>query len=116
MLADRKLEQQNQKYEPIAKLGDFGLSVVMNLHKLRQNEEGKIGHIHPMYASPELLREGSYSHSSDIFAFGSILWELTRRRKVFDDVLFIILIFLSLKDIYLFEWKIFHLNLILFDY
>ena len=89
--ADKKLEQQNQKYEPIAKLGDFGLSVVMNLHKLKQNEKGKIGHIHPMYAPPELLREGSYSHSSDIFAFGSILWELTRRRKVFDDVLFLIL-------------------------
>ena len=113
--ADKKLKQQSQKYEPIAKLGDFGLSVVMNLHKLKQNEKGKIGYINPVYASPEILRERNYSCSSDIFAFGSILWELTRRRKVFDDVLFIFLSSFSLilKDIYLFEWNIFHLNFIL---
>jgi serine/threonine protein kinase len=39
-----------------------------------------------MYAAPELLKGGDYSTSSDVFAFGSIVWELTRWRKVFDDV------------------------------
>ena len=83
--ADQQLQQGNM--DPVAKLGDFGLSVVMHgLHKLKQNEEGKIGHIHPMYAAPELLKGGDYSTSSDVFAFGSIVWELTRWRKVFDDV------------------------------
>ena len=86
-LSDAEQQLQQGNMDPVAKLGDFGLSVVMHgLHKLKQNEEGKIGHIHPMYAAPELLKGGDYSTSSDVFAFGSIVWELTRWRKVFDDV------------------------------
>ena len=78
------LEQKNQKYEPIAKLGDFGLSMVM--HGMDWICKKKISDFDVHYIAPEMLRKQNYSCSSDIFAFGSILWELTRRRKVFDDV------------------------------
>ena len=75
-------------YDSVAKVGDFGLSVVMNgLSSFRREEQANFD---PHYATPEQLKGQHYTTSSDIFAFGSILWELTRRKKVFHDVCFLL--------------------------
>ena len=81
-VAEERINEGN--YEPVAKVGDFGLAVVMNgLSFLRREKKENFD---PHYATPEQLKGQHYTTSSDVFAFGSILWELTRRKKVFHDV------------------------------
>lgn len=73
--------------EPIAKVGDFGLSVRMlgtgELHAATEALHG----ITPTWAAPEVLSKGSYSTEADIYALGIMLWELLTRRHPFDHML-----------------------------
>jgi serine/threonine protein kinase len=93
VVAEERITQGN--YDSVAKVGDFGLSVVMNgLSSLRREKQANFD---AHYATPEQLKGQHYTTSSDVFAFGSILWELTRRKKVFHDVCLLFSIrFLSL--------------------
>ena len=78
---------RSSSYTVIAKLGDFGLSVVLaGMEKLKVVSGQRMADINARYAAPELLRGELYSTSSDVYGYGLVLWELTRRRQVFDEV------------------------------
>lgn len=71
-------EIENLK-NPVAKLGDFGLSVLSDCDlKVFEN-------INPRYAAPEILSNLSYNGKVDIYSFGIMLWELVYRKIAFKD-------------------------------
>ncbi len=63
-----------------AKLVDFGLATVVGTNKLTKTGStlGTIG-----YMSPEQVRGEEIDHRSDLFAFGSVLYELITNRRAF---------------------------------
>lgn len=70
---------------PVAKLGDFGLSVLVQ-NELRRNEEyGALANIMPRYTAPEILLGKKYDTKVDVYAFGVLLWELSYRRIVYTE-------------------------------
>ncbi|CAG9321427.1 unnamed protein product [Blepharisma stoltei] len=63
------------------KICDFGLARVKE-NTIR--DSGAYG-TYP-YVAPEIITEHKYSLKSDIFAFGMLLWELLNRRRPFNDL------------------------------
>lgn len=54
------------------KIGDFGISRVLNSHS--QNANSIVGA--PYYMSPEMIRGNSYNHKTDVWSMGVVLYEL----------------------------------------
>ncbi|XP_046396969.1 serine/threonine-protein kinase Nek8-like [Ischnura elegans] len=78
----RDLKPQNiflSADKTIAKIGDFGISKVLNS---QSHAESLVGT--PNYLSPELCEGKPYGKKSDIWALGCILYELLSLRKAFD--------------------------------
>ena len=81
--------------EPIAKVGDFGLSVVLSgIEELKTTSKGKMGKINPSYAAPEILQGSIYTCSSDVYALGIVLWSARYRKLPFQEVFFLFLFLL----------------------
>ncbi|KAK9504134.1 hypothetical protein O3M35_010537 [Rhynocoris fuscipes] len=64
--------------ELIVKVGDFGISKVMNTKSQAQTVLGT-----PYYLSPEMCEGKEYNQKSDMWALGCILYELACREKAF---------------------------------
>ena len=61
------------------KLGDFGLSKIIASHDFASTYVGT-----PFYMSPEICASERYSHHSDIWSLGCIIYELASRCVPFD--------------------------------
>ncbi|EGP88077.1 uncharacterized protein MYCGRDRAFT_41334, partial [Zymoseptoria tritici IPO323] len=61
------------------KLGDFGLSKIIASHDFASTYVGT-----PFYMSPEICAAEKYSHHSDIWSLGCIIYELASRRVPFE--------------------------------
>ncbi|OJD35312.1 nek protein kinase [Diplodia corticola] len=61
------------------KLGDFGLSKIMQSHDFASTYVGT-----PYYMSPEICMSEKYTASSDIWALGCIIYELCAQKPPFD--------------------------------
>ena len=61
------------------KLGDFGLSKLMSSHDFASTYVGT-----PYYMSPEICAAERYTHNSDIWALGCIMYELCSRKVPFN--------------------------------
>ena len=61
------------------KLGDFGLSKIIASHDFASTYVGT-----PFYMSPEICAAERYSHHSDIWSLGCIIYELASRGVPFD--------------------------------
>jgi len=61
------------------KIGDFGISKV--LQNTMENAATMIGT--PYYMSPEMYENKPYTHKSDIWALGCILYELCTLKRAF---------------------------------
>jgi serine/threonine protein kinase len=66
----------------VCKLGDFGLSRLLAEHQTHV-DTGSYGTA--SIAAPELLCEGRLTKSSDIYAFGILLWEMVSCQNAFSD-------------------------------
>ncbi|KAF6252189.1 kinase-like domain-containing protein [Scenedesmus sp. NREL 46B-D3] len=64
----------------IAKLGDFGISRVLN----SETELVKTAIGTPYYLSPEICQDKPYNRKSDCWALGCVLYELASLRRAFD--------------------------------
>lgn len=63
-----------------AKLGDFGISTVLNsTTDLAMTQIGT-----PFYMSPELINNKPYSYKSDIWGLGCVLYEIINGHRAFD--------------------------------
>ncbi|KAF9884462.1 G2-specific serine/threonine protein kinase [Aspergillus nanangensis] len=89
------------------KLGDFGLSKLMNSHDFASTYVGT-----PFYMSPEICAAEKYTLRSDIWAVGCIMYELCQREPPFNARTHIQLVqkiregkFASLPDFYSPELK-----------
>ncbi|KAI9838950.1 MAG: hypothetical protein M1819_004158 [Sarea resinae] len=60
------------------KLGDFGLSKIMQSHDFASTYVGT-----PFYMSPEICASERYTHHSDIWALGCIIYELCAQKPPF---------------------------------
>jgi serine/threonine protein kinase len=67
----------------VCKLADFGLSRMLQETETHVNT-GSYGTV--THAAPELLSEGRLTKSSDVFAFGMLLWELVTGQRLFRDM------------------------------
>ncbi|KAF2211510.1 hypothetical protein CERZMDRAFT_4395, partial [Cercospora zeae-maydis SCOH1-5] len=61
------------------KLGDFGLSKIIASHDFASTYVGT-----PFYMSPEICAAERYSHHSDIWSMGCIIYELATRQVPFE--------------------------------
>ena len=74
---------------PLAKVGDFGLSLLSMQSQFQIRDRAEDGTLHdldPTWAAPELLNGQRSSTSVDVYAMGIILWELLFRTHPFSDV------------------------------
>lgn len=64
------------------KLCDFGLAKKLSdLNRGLSQFSGT-----PAYMAPEVFQKRGYDHKVDVFAFGSILWEIYAREVPFDGL------------------------------
>ena len=64
------------------KVGDFGLArFKADLNKGTMQYSGT-----PAYMSPELYQKRAYDESVDVFAYGTLLWELVSREVPYDGL------------------------------
>ena len=72
VLVSKNLEENTDKY--VLKICDFGLSSFLPTGKdYFIDEEKKVS---PRWCSPEILKERRFSKSSDVWAFGIVIWEI----------------------------------------
>ncbi|RWS23438.1 serine/threonine-protein kinase Nek8-like protein [Leptotrombidium deliense] len=64
----------------VVKVGDFGISKMLNTHKVGASTV--VGT--PSYLSPEMCKGKSYNQKTDIWALGCILHEIASLQKAFD--------------------------------
>ncbi|XP_071952550.1 serine/threonine-protein kinase Nek8-like [Antedon mediterranea] len=78
----RDLKTQNillTKQHDIVKIGDFGISKILNTKSKAQTVVGT-----PCYISPELCEGKPYNQKSDIWALGCVLYELATLKRAFE--------------------------------
>nr|AKN21710.1 NEK8-1 [Schmidtea mediterranea] len=63
----------------LLKIGDFGISKVLNEDEFANTQVGT-----PVYMSPEVIQGLPYSSKSDIWASGCVLYEIISRKKLFE--------------------------------
>lgn len=68
--------------EATIKVGDFGISKVMNTVAKEQGAMTVVGT--PYYISPEMCEGKPYNEKSDIWALGCILYEMACLQKTFE--------------------------------
>lgn len=68
--------------EGTIKVGDFGISKVMNTVAKEQGAMTVVGT--PYYISPEMCEGKPYNEKSDIWALGCILYEMACLQKTFE--------------------------------
>lgn len=76
---------------PLAKVGDFGLSVrLCGAEKLQINHQVEsddiLALINPTWVAPEITSGAPYSLSADVYSMGIFLWELLTRRHPFLEI------------------------------
>ncbi|CAF1068990.1 unnamed protein product [Adineta steineri] len=84
---DRKVLHRDIKSQNIfltsdglAKLGDFGISKVLNTTcELARTQIGT-----PYYLSPEICQQRPYNNKSDVWSLGCVLYEVTTLKHAFD--------------------------------
>ncbi|KAB8255183.1 kinase-like domain-containing protein [Aspergillus pseudonomiae] len=76
---DLKPENIFLGHDNTVKLGDFGLSKLMNSHDFASTYVGT-----PFYMSPEICAAEKYTLRSDIWAVGCIMYELCQREPPFN--------------------------------
>ncbi|KAL9090988.1 MAG: hypothetical protein Q9159_001614 [Coniocarpon cinnabarinum] len=81
MILHRDLKPENifLGSDASVKLGDFGLSKIMQAHDFASTYVGT-----PYYMSPEICAAEQYSLHSDIWAFGCIMYELCSKEPPFN--------------------------------
>ncbi|KAI9725772.1 MAG: G2-specific serine/threonine protein kinase [Chrysothrix sp. TS-e1954] len=81
MILHRDLKPENifLGADASVKLGDFGLSKIMQSHDFASTYVGT-----PFYMSPEICAAEQYSLHSDIWAFGCIMYELCSKEPPFN--------------------------------
>eukprot|EP01117_Protostelium_nocturnum_P018641 TRINITY_DN7836_c0_g2_i3.p1 TRINITY_DN7836_c0_g2~~TRINITY_DN7836_c0_g2_i3.p1 ORF type:complete len:203 (-),score=54.71 TRINITY_DN7836_c0_g2_i3:18-626(-) len=62
---------------PTAKLGDFGLAADKNELGKKREEKPPV-----RWSAPEVLKYQRYSHSSDVWMYGVLLWEIWSDGKI----------------------------------
>ncbi|CAG0897254.1 unnamed protein product [Cyprideis torosa] len=78
----RDLKTQNifmDKFHRTAKIGDFGISKVLESQSKAQSVVGT-----PSYISPELCEGKPYNHKSDIWSLGCVLYEMLTLHRAFE--------------------------------
>ncbi|CAF4682464.1 unnamed protein product [Rotaria sp. Silwood1] len=84
---DRKVLHRDIKSQNVfltrdgsAKLGDFGISKILNSTcELARTQIGT-----PYYLSPEICQQKPYNNKSDVWSLGCVLYELTTLKHAFD--------------------------------
>lgn len=81
MILHRDLKPENifLGEDQSVKLGDFGLSKIMQSHDFASTYVGT-----PFYMSPEICSAEKYTHYSDIWSLGCIMYELCTREPPFN--------------------------------
>ncbi len=72
--------------QPLAKVGDFGLSQFAYFEMISHKGKGVIGDINPRWTAPEVLRGQPYSVQSDVYSLGLLLWEVKYRKMAYGNV------------------------------
>ena len=72
----------NQECKACVQVADFNLSRVMEASSVASS----IAATNPRWVAPEVLAGSSHSPSSDVYAFGIILWEILTWQIPWDDL------------------------------
>jgi len=72
-LALRNILVTKEGFKLILKIGDFGLARDVDIDNYYEASDQRIPY---KWCSPEVLKLGKFSQSSDMWAFGVVLWEL----------------------------------------
>ena len=68
---------------PLAKVGDFGLSLKSSFGGALRFESEKLN---PTWAAPEILQGEKYTPAVDVYAMGLLMWELLMRQYPFSSI------------------------------
>lgn len=67
----------------LVKVGDFGLTKIRHESSRQSSQNISIDAL--AWKAPELLRMGTHTEASDVYALGIVLWELATRREPYED-------------------------------
>eukprot|EP00727_Mastigamoeba_balamuthi_P002678 m51a1_g12407 putative serine threonine kinase (997) ;mRNA; r:699751-704568 len=70
-----------------AKVCDFGLTVIAHQHggsSAVQGDESALGSL--FWSAPEIIKSGTFSTKSDVYAFGIMVWEMVTRDLPYKDM------------------------------